>query len=158
MSYDEKYMQEQNHPLWRNDRMRPSSQTLGKKGCFITCARYAASRIYDKMIPIKETNVKMNAVLGYTIDGDSKWDGIKKVLGVVVSSTKPNTTKKIITMRNVLARGANNQMFYHWVVELSGGQMMDPLRAGGKFVHPISFYPPVFIKPNVINRRYIVKA
>lgn len=156
--YDEKFMQEQNHPLWRNDRMRPSTATLGAKGCFIDCARYGASRLFNKLIPIKETNQKMGATPGgYTANGDASWDAIRKVLGIKISATRP-TGVPVVTMRNVWVRGINNAMFSHWVVELSGGLMMDPLKAGGNFVHKIDFYPPVFIKAGVINRRYISKA
>lgn len=155
-NYDEKYMQEQNHPAWKNDRMRPSAATLGAKGCFIDCARYAASKLFNKFIPIAETNQKMGAISGYTPDGDAKWDAIRKVLGVIVSANKP--AGNCVTMRNVWVRGKNNAMFSHWVVELSGGLMMDPLRAGGNFVHKLDFYPPVFIKAGVVNRRYIRKA
>lgn len=156
-NYDEKYMQEQNHPAWKNDRMRPSTATLGLKGCFIDCARYGASRLYNKFIPIAETNRAMGAINGYTKDGDAYWSAIKKVLKIVVSSTKPSG-RPVVTMRNVWVRGRNNAMFSHWIVELSGGLMFDPLRAGGNFVHKLDFYPPVLSRPGVINRRYLSKA
>jgi hypothetical protein len=158
MAYNEIYMQEQNHPAWKNDRMKPSSARLGAKGCFIDCVRYAWSRLNSKMLGLAEANAKMSAINGYTMNGDAKWDAIRKALGLIIYNKRPTTSKTIITMRNVLVRGRDNALFSHWVTELRGGLMFDPLRAGGKFVHPITFYSPVFIKPGVINRRWITKA
>ena len=157
--YDEKFMQEQNHPLWRNDLMKPSKAKLGPKGCFITNVRYAKSRIVNKMYGVKEVNQQMSIIVGYTENGDAKWDAVKKVLGLTISKAKPSKAKSaIITMRNVLVRDINNNFTSHWVTELKGGLMYDPLKTGGNFVHRIDFFAPVFAAPGLINRRYVYVA
>lgn len=150
MAYDQKWMHAQTHPLWRNNPMRPSRQTIGAKGCFISCLTYIRSRKENKDYGIPEQVKEMSAHRGFDHNGVTQWDVVRKVMHLTISRIKPRSGR-IYIMRNVLVHGANNQLFTHWVVELSGGQMYDPLFAGGQFVRPINFYPPVGN-----NKRYVI--
>lgn len=153
--YDEKYMHAQNHPLWGGDVMGRSGQTLRAKGCFIDCLTYIRSRKENKDYGLREQNKAMGVAGGYNSAGDTLWDVVKRIMRLSIFKTKP-AVGRVFTMRNVWVRGRNNAVFSHWVVELAGGLMFDPLQAGGNFVHKLDFYPPVFIRAGVINRRYVV--
>jgi hypothetical protein len=157
-NYNEIYMQEQNHPAWQGNQMRPSTATLGQKGCFMDCLRYAKSKLENKMLGLAEANEAMSVARGYTLGGEAIHAKVLEVLKLRISLSKPWFTNRVVTMRNVWVRGKNNVTYSHWITELSGGLMFDPLMAGGQFVHKIDFYVPVLLAGGALNRRFITLA
>lgn len=160
-NYDEKYMHEQNHPLWKNTRLGHTTLTIGSDGCFSSDICYILSRKLGKDIGIPETVDKLNANNGYNGSGQLKYEAVKKLFGLTISRSKP-WFSRVFIMRNVWVEGRYvapdghvvKHSYSHWVVELAGGLMYDSLRSGGNFVHELGFYRPVMVGSQ-INRRYV---
>lgn len=152
-NYPELYMHSQLQPEWADVELGHSGKTIGSDGCFISCITYLWSRKENRNHEIPDAVRWMDNVNGFTEDGLLLWDRIYWITGLVISSKKSLFTK--YTMRQVLVPDKNRRLFTHWVVELRGGLMYDPLRTGGNFVHDINFFQPVRDSKNNIVKRYL---
>jgi len=151
--YDEVFMHAQNQPEWQSKTLGKTSLTIGDYGCFASCVTYCWSRKENKNHEIPDFVDEAGKRDGFNSEGLLSWQTVKEITGLTVTKDRP-WFGRVFTMRNVLVAG-KDRVFSHWVVELSGGLMYDPLRKGGSFVHAIDFYPPVRDSKNQIIRRYL---
>lgn len=125
---------------------------MSRYGCVVTSTAYILSRFYVKDITPGEWLTWLNSHNGFS--GDlllwKKVDEYTK--GKLVYTTDKNN--KSYTMRNVWVMGANRAMYSHWVVELSGGYMLDPLDGN---IKSINAYPPVLDSKKQIVQRYFLR-
>lgn len=162
-NYNENFMHAQNQPEWKDEILLPSHETIGAKGCFISCLTYILSRKegINHEIPdvVKLVGEHMGFIATGDHAGDTIWSVVKQWLQLSIVTKRPLFSNAYpFVMRNVWLRGKNNQMYGHWVVELRKGLyqlMYDPMRTGGQFVHDINYFPPVRDSKNNINRRYV---
>lgn len=150
--YPEQWMFAQNDERWQNIQLGISGLTVGSDGCFATCITYLWSRKDKKEHTPTEFVGKANEIKGFTSIGLLNHSAVNNVTGLQVLTTRPLIGR--FTMRNVLVQGKHGA-FGHWVVELKGGLMYDPLRIGGQLVKKIDAFPPLRDSRNNIIRRYI---
>lgn len=164
-NYNEAFMHAQNQPEWANNKMLPSNQTIGAKGCFISCLTYIRSRkefgynVNYKGYEIPDQVKLMSAHRGFDMAGNTIWAAAKNHMGLRIERTRSVIDAALnrlpFVMRNVWVRGSGNAMFSHWVVELRGNLCYDPLRSGGNFVHSLDEFVPVYNSSKRVNRRFI---
>lgn len=150
-NYNEQYMECQlDYP---NLHLGTSPYTVADSGCFSAVIVYAGHKLKKFGGTLGQFVEAANQIDGYTIDGLLKWDAIKKLTGLKVSKDKP-LWGNYCTMRMVWYPGVKTS-YQHWVMELHGGLMFDPMKKGGNLVHEINFFAPVLNTKKQIERRYI---
>lgn len=149
---EQRFRYRQTDPVWGKRLLGDTKSTMTRFGCVVTSTAYIISRWRVKDLTPGDWLTWLNTHIGFSADLLlwKKVDEFSK--GKLVYTT--DATNRSYTMRNVFVMGTNRALFSHWVVELSGGLMFDPLDGN---IKDLSSYSPILDAAKKINRRYFLK-